>query len=65
MRISYPLSFRGVSEKVFRGVAFLYFAGYFRISGLSYSVAGQFVLKNKNFTGEHPGDHNPTRNNFI
>ena len=36
--------FRGVSEKVFRGVSFLYVKGYFWISGLSYSVAGRWVL---------------------
>ena len=31
----------GVSEKVFRGVSFLHAAGYFWVSGLSYSAAGQ------------------------
>ena len=35
----------GVFEGVFRGVSFWYVGGYFWVSGLSYSVAGQWVLK--------------------
>ena len=47
IRISYFWGVSGAFEKVFRGVSFLHGGGpgYFWVSGISYSVADQWVLK--------------------